>query len=676
MRDLSRLLRPRTIAVVGGAWAENVALQCRRMNFGGSIWPVNPHRRSMGGVACFASLKDLPHAPDAAFVGVNRHAAVQVVGDLAAMGCGGATCFASGFAEAGDHDLQRQLVAAAAGMPLLGPNCYGVINFLDGALLWPDQHGGRREAAGVAIIGQSSNILINLSSQRRGLPIAYIAAAGNQAQTTMADIARGMLSDKRVRAIGFYVEGIADAADFAAMAAVAEARGVWLAAIKAGKCAASSSAAVSHTAALTGAAEASSAFLRRCNIAEAQTLPELLEILKLLHVRGALPGRNIMSLSCSGGEAGHVADLSVGRNLCWPPPPPPQRAALQKQLGDLVSITNPLDYHTFIWRDAAALQATYAAAFDCANDLTALIYDYPRGDRCDQGDWQVPMAAFMAAAATNGGNAAVVATLPENMPEMQAEKLLAAGIVPLCGISESLAAMDYAAGLYECRQRGGVGDWRPLPVMGGTPQMVGEADAKRWLQKNGVACPAGWFAQTPQAAQAAAPASGMFAVKSLGLAHKTEAGGVRLRVAAQDISATATAMPGGSGFWVEEMIADVVAEVLIGVRRDAVYGATLTVGMGGVQTEVLADSQTLILPATAAEIAAAFQRLRLAPLLCGWRGRPAADMDAVIAVAVAVSALLCKNDNIAEIEINPLLARASGAVAADALITVTGEFLS
>ena len=143
-RDLHRLLRPRSIAVLGALWAENVVAQCRKMGFGGPVWPVHPTRPLIEGLRTYASLSELPEPPDATFIGVNRHASVAVVRELGALGAGGAVCFASGWAEAGEAQLQRDLVNAAGDMPILGPNCYGLINYLDGALLWPDQHGGRR----------------------------------------------------------------------------------------------------------------------------------------------------------------------------------------------------------------------------------------------------------------------------------------------------------------------------------------------------------------------------------------------------------------------------------------------------------------------------------------------------------------------------------------------------
>ena len=177
MSGLERLLRPRSIAAIGGLQASRVVEQCQLMGFEGDIWPVHPSKTEVGGLPAFASVEDLPAAPDAAYIAVNRHRTVDVVRSLNAIGGGGAVCYASGFLEADDTgaQLQAELIEAAGDMPIVGPNCYGLINYADGALLWPDQQGGRRLAdgnTGVAIITHSSNIAVNFTLQRRGLPLA------------------------------------------------------------------------------------------------------------------------------------------------------------------------------------------------------------------------------------------------------------------------------------------------------------------------------------------------------------------------------------------------------------------------------------------------------------------------------------------------------------------------
>src|SRR5690606_22156488 len=212
----------------------------------------------IAGVRAYRSVAELPAAPDAVFVGVNRHATIGIVRELGERGAGGAVCFASGFLEAGDGEgagLQEELVAAAGEMPIIGPNCYGLINYADGALLWPDQHGGKRLAAGergVAIITQSSNIAINMTMQKRGLPIVYLMTAGNQAQTGLSEIALGLIEDERVSVLGLHIEGFDSAAGFERLAARARELRKPVVAMKIGRSEQARAAAISHTASLSG----------------------------------------------------------------------------------------------------------------------------------------------------------------------------------------------------------------------------------------------------------------------------------------------------------------------------------------------------------------------------------------------------------------------------------------
>ena len=657
MTSLDRLLRPRHIAVLGAGWALNVIEQTAKMGFAGPVWPVHPTKANIGGLRAYASLADLPEPPDATFIGVNRFATVDVVAELAAMGAGGAICFASGWTEAGEPELQARLVAAAGSMPILGPNCYGVINYLDGALLWPDQHGGIRVERGVALLSQSSNIVINLSMQARGLPIAYVACLGNAAVVGLAELAGALLADDRVTAIGMYVEGIDDAPAFAALAQAARAAGKGIVCIKAGKTELSRTAAASHTASLAGGGAASSAFLRQIGVAEVATPSELVEALKILHVHGPGLGRRLCSLSCSGGEAGLVADLAASFGIDFPPPSEAQRARLGEILGPIVTVANPLDYHTFIWGDGPRTTDVFATMLK-GYDAGIFIIDPPRPDRCDPSGYEPAFQAILSAAATTGKPAFPVASLPENFDEGRAIALMDQGIVTLMGLETALAAIRAAQVVV------GVAGWRPLvaqPAREGV--LLSEADAKALLAQAGVAVPRGIQAATLEALDVAG-LTAPYALKGLGFAHKTEAGAVRLGLSTL---AGQAGMPGATGYLVEEMVTGAVAEVLVGLRRDPVYGVTLTVGMGGVTAELLADTVTLVLPVTEAEVLAALRDLRLWPLLDGYRGRPKADVAALAAMAVRLGALMA-DPSFEEIEINPVLLRTEGAVAADALI--------
>ncbi|WP_292378546.1 acetate--CoA ligase family protein, partial [Mesorhizobium sp.] len=445
MHKLERLLRPKSIAVFGGAQAAAVVAQSIKMGFAGEIWPVHPTKDEVAGRKAYRSVADLPGAPDAAFVGVNRHLTIEMVKALAERGAGGAVCFAAGFLETEAYDedgerLQAELVAAAGEMPIIGPNCYGLINYADGALLWPDQHGGIRLAEGgkgVAIITQSSNIAINMTMQKRGLPIAFLMTAGNQAQTGLSEMALGLIEDERVTSLGLHIEAFDSVAGFERLAARARELKKPIIAMKVGRSEQARQATVSHTASLAGSDAASGAFLKRLGIARVDSIPAFIEALKLLHITGPLPGYRLSSMSCSGGEASVMADSAEGRWVHFPTLSAEHRAHVKSTLGPLVAVANPLDYHTFIWNNEPAMTATFTAMVSGGFDLNMLVLDFPRPDRCSDTDWWATLRAFEAALKTNRAQGAIVSSLPENLPEEYTAGLMARGMVPLFGISEA-----------------------------------------------------------------------------------------------------------------------------------------------------------------------------------------------------------------------------------------------
>jgi acyl-CoA synthetase (NDP forming) len=640
------------------------------MRFEGQIWPVHPKAEEIAGLPAFASVVDLPEAPDATFIGVNRMTTIDVVQQLSDRGAGGAVCFASGFLEAQAEDadgadLQNRLLKAAGEMPILGPNCYGLINYLDGALLWPDQHGGQRCSSGVAIITQSSNIAINLTMQQRSLPLAYIVTAGNQAQADISHIGIALLEDDRVSALGLHIEGIKDLRAFEALAARARALGKPIVALKVGKSDQARAATVSHTASVAGGDSGAAALLARLGIARVDDLPTFLETLKLLHVAGWLPSNRIASISCSGGEASLAADTAHGRDIIFPPLNPRQSENLRASLGPMVALANPLDYHTYIWRDVDAMTRAFAAMMDPSLAITLLIVDFPRPDRCSAADWDCAIEATVAARQQTGANVGMVATLPELLPEDVAARLMQAGVVPFCGLSEAIKACE-AAG------RPAASSTEPLllPTPTVEPNLIPEAEAKRRLSDYGLRIPISHRARTPGAARACAADIGYPVVlKGEGLAHKSEAGAVVLSLqSGGEVSDAANHMDARS-FLVEEMITGTVAELLIGVVKDPAHGFVLTLAAGGTLTEILQDSASLLLPASNAMIEEALSSLRINTVLNGYRGKPAADRAAILRAIRAVEAYVLDHaEGLEEIEINPLICTPLDAIAADALM--------
>ncbi len=685
MTDLSRLFNPKTIAVVGGRECERVVEQCDKLGFDGTIWPVHPRRDEIGGRACFRSIEDLPGVPDAAYVAVNRERTISVVAALAASGCGGAVCYAAGFAEAdeesaGSGDLQRQLVEAAGDMPIIGPNCYGFINASNGVALWPDQHGVQRCDSGVAIITQSSNIAINLTMQKRGLPIAGVMTVGNQAQTGLSEIAYGLLEEEKTTALGLHIEGLDDVKAFERLSLRARELGKPVVAFKVGKSEQARAATLTHTASLAGSEAAHQALFKRLGIAQVHSLEAFIETLKLFHAGGPLSGFSLLSLSCSGGEAALMADAAEGRAVHYRPFEPMQAASVKAQLGDIITIANPLDYNTFIWGDWPGMTRMFEAALAPGFDLALLVLDFPRADQCDPDDWTHALESFCTAVRHKNARAAVLASLPECMPEDVAINLLQKGIAPLCGIETALEAAEAAACAGEVWLRPPAQPLLPVASGAGADRqtdekniiMLDEAAAKAELAACGLVVPKSAVVEDSATIEAAHNSmTPPFALKALGLAHKSDVGGVMLDLnAVSEIEKAMTAMTSlADCFLLEEMAAQPQAELIVGISRDPVVGLMMTIGAGGVLAELLDDTATLLLPASETEIRQALLTIRVGRLLEGYRDTQAADLDALIANIICIANYACANaDTLEELDVNPLFATQFGSIAVDALI--------
>ncbi len=678
--NLQRLIRPKSIAVFGGGWAEEVVRQTRKIGFEGPVWPVHPRKDEVAGYRTYRSVGELPGAPDASFIGVNRELTVEVMRELSAKGAGGAVCFAAGFKEAGARglELHHALLEAAGDMAFMGPNCYGTLNYLDGAVLWPDQHGGNRVEKGVAIIAQSGNIAVNVTMQQRGLPLAYVFTLGNQARIGFSRLIEALLEDPRVTAIGLIMEAIDDLSAFDRAVAKAAAKRIPIAAMKLGASAQGAAATMSHTASLAGADGIVDAYFRRTGIARLRSLPELLETLKLLHFVGPLAGRDIVSMSCSGGEAALMSDLIDASPLHARPFTPAQKAKVEATLSELVTVANPLDYHTFIWGNEERLTATFTSVLQAGFDLSYLVLDFPRGDRCSDASWQPTLQAFATASRTTGAKAALVASLGECLPEGIVKQSAALGIGAIAGLEEGLAAAEAAASIGEAFRRGAA---KPLMIAAGEPTNItalDEWEAKAALEAHGLSRPRGRLVMTEDEALAAFREIGAPVVVkacSREILHKTEAGAVRLgiRTEAELREAARHMLALARHAIVEAMVTDAVAELIVGVARDPQFGPTLVVGSGGILVELVGDSRTLLLPVSGEEVREAILSLKAAKLIAGFRGKPAGDIDGAVAAVMAVARYTQANAaRLAELDVNPLLVRpkGKGAVAADALIRI------
>jgi len=667
---LARLFSPKSVAVVGGRVAESVVEEMLKIGFDGEIWPVNPKRSDMHGIPCIASLDELPFAPDAAYLGIHRDASIEAIASLSVMGAGGVICHASGFAELGEEGKEKNeaLVTAAGDMPVVGPNCWGLLNLMDRAAMWPDFHGSVAVEGGVAIVNQSGNMALNYTMQKRGLDIALIVTLGNQVVVDANDCIQVFLDDDRIHAIGLHVEGLNDIERFSKLAIKAREIGKPIVAFKTGASEKGAYATVSHTATLSGADALYDALFKRYGIARVHSIPVFLETLKMLSISGSPKGNKIATLSCSGGETSLVADSVATRSLQLPDLTPEHAEHVRATVNDFVDVRNPLDYHTFIWAKRQEMTATFGAMMSGDFDLTALILDYPRTDRSRYAEYDIAIDAWIDAAKSHKKRTAIIATLPECMPEEVALKLAKNGIIPFLGVEEALDAFDAAYVDAPATQL-------PLDVASSWPEdakTLDEAGSKTLLTKAGLSVPDSLVVETKGAAAAAEKIGFPVVLKVTGIAHKSESGGVRLNlndadavtIAAEELRAISDSV------LVESMTENGVCELIIGAHRDPQFGLALVIGAGGVLTELIGDSISLLLPTSIEEIDHALRGLKINQLLTDFRGK-SGDRDAVIRAIEQIAAFVERHrDTLLEIDINPLIVgtKGNGVTIVDALI--------
>ena len=675
---LQRLLAPRSVALVGGTWADAALAASQVIGYTGQVWRVHPTRASSAAQHFFRSVDELPAAPDAAFLAAPNREVPAIAAALARRGAGGFVSFAAGFSETATEEGRRltgELLRGAGELPFFGPNCYGFVNFFDGVALWPDQVVGKRRERGVALICQSGTIALDLLFNDRSLPIGYAISVGNQTRIAAEELIEHLCADERVTAIGLYLEGLRDAARFADAVVRARAAGKPIALVKTGRTAASSEAVRTHTGALAGADVAFDAFCAQAGVARCESLATLCETLKIFHCGGPLAGRRVLLMGASGGDTAMAADAARHLGLQFPPVPDPAAASLREILSERVHISNPFDFHTHVWFDYPRQRAMFNVALRAGYDAVGFLLDFPPEHAADDSSYTRALDEFAAVLPGAQSRAALISSLPESQFAATRERCLAAGIVPLQGQREALEALDLAGAVGEVWKGGATLELQRPHAPAAATHSLSEHDAKQALAAYGVQVPHARLVAAGEAAAAAAALGFPVVIKATGTAleHKSEVGGVVLNVrtpaetaaAAQRLSALSPTL------LVEEMITDGVAEVLVGMRVDPQFGLLLVLGAGGVLTELLRDSVTLLPPFTAAGITAALGRLQAAPLLAGFRGRPAADVPALVETALGCTRYALDNlERLAELDLNPVIVRprGQGAVAVDALI--------
>jgi len=692
-KNLRRLLRPRHVALVGGDDVATVINECRRIGYSGALWPVNPNRKDIAGIPCFADIEALPDAPDASFLAVPKQAAIDITARLARRGAGGVVCYTAGFSELGStgQEAEAELVNAAGEMALLGPNCYGLINYHDQIALWPFAHGGTHPGFGAAVITQSGMLSSDLTMSQRHLPLSYMVSVGNQASLRLEDFIGIFLEERHVRAIGLHIEAIHDTEKFASAAMRAIEKNIPIVALKTGVSEIGARLTTSHTGSLSGTDATYSAFFKRLGICRVATPSELVELLKFLTIAGVPTGPKIAGFTCSGGGATMLADSAAPLELDFVQPSSHTATTLTQLLPHTATVTNPLDYTTPIWGDYERTLPVFKCLLNDEYDSAVLVQDYPAAGLDEsKPHYRADSDSFIKACRIANIPAAICSTLPENLDAETRSHVLQAGVAPMQGIETCMEAINAAANYGKRRAvllANPPHPFRRAEVMGSRFRQLDEATAKSILAKAGLHVPP--FHQLPIAKaiskkidciDLAYPVAAK--ICSSDICHKTEIRGVQLNISSESELTTAITSiinnvehhaPDARlyGILIESMINNAILELMASLRRDPQFGLVLTIASGGVMTEILQDASTVLVPADDISLLAALDSLRIAPLFDGFRGGQAASRTAVLDQIKGLVSLMKAAPDIKEIEINPIMVGKDYACCADALINIS-----
>jgi len=698
MTAMRRLCNPRSIAVVGasedlGKFGGRVMHQLVRHGFAGTLYPINPRRDTINGLAAYPSVSDVPQPPDAAIIAVPPAALAGTVRDCVAGGVGVAIVITGNLA-VGDDDgsaLEREIVATAraAGMRILGPNCLGVINaharlaFSPSVTMAVDA----LPAGRVGIASQSGALMTAMFMRGHDAGVGFSAciSVGNQADLELADAFEHLVEDAHTGAICLYVEGIKDLARFRAAAARAREAGKPVVAVKAGRTRAGAAMASSHTGSLAGSYEAFAALCERWGVVVTDSTEAAVLCADALARHGAPRAAGLAVLSSSGGAAVLASDaVAADGTLQVATLSPATRAALAEMTAHPV--------------DAAMIDfGGYRRPFqldEMVGTMERLAADPAVGAMVYVMTPQPLMRELGAAIADlidrSAMPVAFVSTAGSVAEEVHAG-LRARGVPVHTGIDDALrvlrALMDHRR---MSRHEEG---HEPSPPLDATALaracapfeagLLTEPEVRRMLVAAGVPVVRGVLAADVDAAVAAARNIGHPAVLkgvARGLIHKSDAGAVRLALGddaavrgafAAIAASVARAAPGAvfEGCMVQAMAAGGVVEAFVGARHDPQHGPVVLVGAGGVFVEVLNDVAVLAAPVTPGAVLEKLRSLASWPLFDGARGRAPADVEALAEMASRVSAAVAAvGPRCVELDVNPVLVRAAGqgAVALDA----------
>ncbi len=695
---IARMLSPRSVAVIGASadpkkTSGRPVAYLQKHGFSGRIMPVNPKVDRIGDLPCYAGVASLPEVPDVAVVLLGAERAHLAVKELAARGCPAAIVLASGYTETGEDGArrQRQLVEAAGPMRLLGPNTIGLVNLTDGIVLSPSGALEMDEfpAGHIGVVSQSGGILGSLLSRAaaRGIGLSKLIATSNEVDLELADFIDHLADDPATQVIALYVETVRNPARFRAACLKAARAGKPVVAFKIGRSEAGAQAAVSHTGAMAGADRMYDALFRQVGVIRAQSFSDLLDVPAALATGRRLRGPRVAVLTSTGGAGTLVSDDLGVAGFETPPPDAATAEALRAlQTGsEAVLDRNPIDVTLAGLRpDLLRGAITILLASPSYDALVVIV-----------GSSSLAMPELMASAIQDclpASDKPVLAYVSPHAPAIGA--LLTSRGVPAFAAAESCTAA-LAGMLRAQRFTAPDSDAVASPVTASIDDLpsgsLDEAQAKQCFARFGVPCAAEQVVTTPAEAEAAARAlGGRVALKILSaqITHKSDVGGVAIGQTAETIGARLVRMASDveartgmqpTRFLVQQMVGG-GTELILGLHRDAL-GTAVLLGMGGVTAELFQDTTLRLLPRnddtlgalSRADALSMAQELKTWPLLDGFRGRPKADIDALVDAIVAFSAMAARlGDRLVEAEINPLfvLPKGEGVRAADGVLVL------
>lgn len=649
--------------------------------FTGAIWPVNPRVDKIAGLPCFASVADLPAAPDVAIVLLGVERAEAAVRDLAAKGCKIAIVLASGYGEAGEEGRKRQaaLYKAAGDMRLLGPNTIGAMDLSRGIVL---SASGALEVddipkGGISVASQSGGILGALLSRgaARGIGFCKLASTGNEADLDISDLIEAYAHDDTTTVIAAYIEGIRSVEKFRRAAFAARDAGKPLVVYKIGRSESGARAAVSHTGAMAGEDRTYDALFQQVGAIRAETFSDLLDLPAMLANRRRMRGRRVAILTSTGGAGSLVADNCGIAGLDVPELDEATGRTLAGLLGrDAPMTDNPVDVTLAGVEPAIMTAATEALLASDGIDGVVVVVGSSALARPD-----VTIGAIRAGAAAS--DKPLIAYVSPYAPHIL--DLLNREGVPAFAAPESCATVLTAALPVPSVGAPLAQEQRPVPndLPDGT---LNEAEARALFDAFGLKGAESHVVHSADEAEAAARKLGgpvVLKVLSREIAHKSDVGGVRVGLSADEVGPAlkqmaerlaAQKLPEPEGFLVQAMLRGGL-EMILGLRCDPQLGPLILLGAGGVQAELAGDSTLRLLPLREGDARAMIDDLRVKTLLDGYRGAPAHDVDALVQAIEALSRMgETLGERLIEAEINPLFVMLDGhgVAAADGLVVL------